>query len=158
VTLQLNPGFEVFISVCPTFQGRLVRGSQTMNLDGGVHNLGTWVELSFEGPPSTQAWASVSLLQGCDGAATVAALDGRGKMVGFTQDIVHCAPKEALTAKSDGSMVIQKTVGDGASGVARDYELSMLDPMTNASIVEQYTPAIGSHTGRFAVTMYSGTY
>ncbi|OIW34232.1 hypothetical protein CONLIGDRAFT_650810 [Coniochaeta ligniaria NRRL 30616] len=154
----LNPGTEVFISLCPTFAGRLVRGNPTFNLDGKVHNLGTWVELSLEGPPSANGWADVSLLEGCDGAATIAAMDNSGVSTGFAGDLITGAPVAVLRSKDDRSPAIAKTVGEGASDAAMDYELSLLDPMKNASIVDQYKPAIKSQTGRFLVTMYHGSY
>jgi hypothetical protein len=155
---QLNPGTDVFISLCPTFAGRLVRGNPTMNLDGRVHNLGTWVELSLDGPPSTTGWADISLLEGCDGASTVAAMDDSGVSTGFTGDLITGAPAAVLRTKTNGSVAIAKTVGEGASDAARDYELSLLDPTKDASIVDQYVPAIKSLNGRFLVTMYHGTY
>lgn len=136
----------------------MVRGNPAYNLDGGVHNLGTWVELSLEGPPSAAAWGDISLLQGCDGAATVAAMDGSGISTGFTQDMITGAPAVVLMTKADGSVAIAKTVGEGANEAAREYELSLLDPMKNASIIAQYTPVIESRNGRFLVTMYYGTF
>lgn len=148
----------MFISFCPTFQGRLVRGNPQYNLDGKVHNLGTWVELSLEGPPSTRAWGDISLLEGCDGAATVAATDNSNVTTGFTQDMITGAPAAVMRAKDDGSPAIAKTVGQFASDAARDYELSLLDPMKNASIIDQYKPTIKTDNGRFEVTMYRGTY
>jgi len=129
-----------------------------MNLDGRVHNLGTWVELSLEGPPSTNAWADISLLEGCDGAATVAAMDNSNVSTGFVGDLITGAPVAVLRTKTNGAVAIAKTVGEGRSDAARDYELSLLDPTKNASIVDQYKPAIKSGNGRFLVTMYRGTY
>ncbi|KAB5522112.1 hypothetical protein GE09DRAFT_1195236 [Coniochaeta sp. 2T2.1] len=103
------------------------------------------------GAPSTNGWADISLLQGCDGAATVAALDGSGVSTGFTGDLLTGAPAAVLRGKDDGSLAIAKTVGERASDAAREYELSLLDPMRDASIVEEYKPAIGSGNGRFVV-------
>ncbi|KAB5522905.1 hypothetical protein GE09DRAFT_1230007 [Coniochaeta sp. 2T2.1] len=128
----LTPGAQIFLSLCPTFQGRLVRGNPHINLDGGAHNLGTWVELSLEGPPSPNGWA--------DRVST-----------GFTGDLLTGAPAAVLRGKDDGSLAIAKTVGERASDAAREYELSLLDPMRDATIVEEYTPAIGSGNGRFVV-------
>ena len=116
------------------------------------------MEISLEGPPSTNAWADVSLLEGCDGAATVAATDNSGVSTGFTGDLITGAPAAVLRSKHDGSVAIAKTVGEGASDAARDYELSLLDPTKNASIVDQYKPAIKTENGRFVVTMYRGSF
>lgn len=85
-------------------------------------------------------------------------MDNSGVSTGFTQDMITGAPVEVLTTKTDGSVAIAKTVGVGASDAAREYELSLLDPMTNASIISQYTPAIKSQNGSCLVTMYHGTY
>lgn len=116
------------------------------------------MELSLEGPPSKAGWADISLLEGCDGAATVASADNSGVSMGFTGDLITGAPAAVLWTKDNGSPAIAKTVGERASDAARDYELALLDPTKNASIVDQYTPAIKSLKGRFLVTMYHGTY
>ncbi|KAH8881321.1 hypothetical protein GQ53DRAFT_832508 [Thozetella sp. PMI_491] len=130
----LTPGSEVFISVCPTFAGRI------------------------DGPPTRTAWGDVSLLEGCDGAAVIAATDGSGAMAGFSLDIVRGAPDEALTAKTDGSPVLAKTVGDYANNDTIDYELGLLSPVTQAFIVQAYKPVISTMNGRWEITLYSGTY
>ena len=53
---QLHPGAEVFISVCPTFAGRVVRGDPIYSLNRTLqNNLGTWIELSWEGPPTRRS-------------------------------------------------------------------------------------------------------
>lgn len=97
-------------------------------------------------------------MEGCDGAATVAALDNSGVSTGFTGDLITGAPVAVLRTKDDGSAAIAKTVGEYASAAARDYELSLLDPTKNASILQEYQPAIKSQNGRFLVTMYHGSY
>ncbi|KAK3320141.1 hypothetical protein B0T19DRAFT_404665 [Cercophora scortea] len=143
----LQPGTQVFMSVCPTFTGRIVRGNPTYNLDGSaLHNLGTWIE------------GDVSLLEGCDGAALLAATDGSGVMTGFSDDIITGAPYAALAAKSDGSVTLAKTVGDDASWVATQYELGLLDPTTQAFIVQAYKPVIATRNGRWDLSLYPGTY
>lgn len=104
------------------------------------------------------AWGDVSLLEGCDGAATIAALDGTGSIVGFDQDIISGAPSNVLATKRDGSVVIAKSVGTDANLLARQYELTLLSPTTQASIVNAYKPVIGSRNARFNITMYPGRY
>lgn len=85
-------------------------------------------------------------------------MDDSGVSTGFTGDLITGAPAAVLRTKTNGSVAIAKTVGEGASDAARDYELSLLDPTKDASIVDQYVPAIKSLNGRFLVTMYHGTY
>ncbi|KAK3376834.1 hypothetical protein B0T24DRAFT_700796 [Lasiosphaeria ovina] len=155
----LNPGVEVFISVCATFAGRIVRGSPAENLDGTVaHNLGTWVEVAWDGPPARTSWGDVSLLEGCDGAAMLAATDGSGVATGFSANILTGAPYAALASKTDGSVVLGKTVGDGANFAATQYELGLLDPTADAFIVQAYKPVIATTNGRWDLTLYPGTY
>ena len=82
------------------------------------------------------AWGDVSLLEGCDGAALIAATDGSGAVAGFSNDINTYAPPEILTNKTDGSLAIAKIVGDSANFQARDYELNLLSEKTQAFIVQ----------------------
>ncbi|KAK0725066.1 hypothetical protein B0H67DRAFT_480548 [Lasiosphaeris hirsuta] len=155
----LQPGAQIFISVCPTFAGRIVRGNPAYNLNSSIqHNLGTWVEISWEAPPSTRSWGDVSLLEGCDGAALLASTDGSGVITGFSINILTGAPYAALASKSDGSVVLAKTVGDEANFEATQYELGLLDPTTQAFIVQSYKPVIVTTNGRWDLTVYPGTY
>lgn len=114
--------------------------------------------MGWEAPEGKVAWGDVSLLEGCDGAATLEALDGSGSATGFDHDIITGAPSVVLTTKKDGSVAIAKTVGDGANIAAKEYELTLLSPTTQASIVNAYKPVIGSRNARFNVTMYPGNY
>lgn len=156
---QLTPGNSIFVSVCTTFHGRIIRGNPNFNLEPGtVNNLGTWVELGWEAPEGRVAWGDVSLLEGYDGAATLAAMDGSGVATGFDLDLLAGVPPGILTRKRDGSVAIAKTVGNDANVAAKEYELSKLSPTTQASIVNAYKPVIGSRNARFNVTMYAGTY
>ncbi|KAK3346127.1 hypothetical protein B0T25DRAFT_612380 [Lasiosphaeria hispida] len=134
----LQPGAQVFISVCPTFAGRIVRGNPAYNLNSSTqHNLGTW---------------------GCDGAALLASTDGSGVITGFSTNILTGAPYAALASKSDGSVVLAKTVGDEANFQTMQYELGLLDPTTQAFIVQSYKPVIVTTNGRWDLTVYLGTY
>lgn len=156
---QLQPGGEVFISVCPTFAGRIVRGDPTYNLNQSVQtNLGTWIELSWEGPPTRRSWGDISLLEGYDGAALLMPTDGSGILTGFTADILMGAPSSALAYKADGGVALAKTVGDGANMVAQAYELGLLNPMTEAFILDAYKPVVLSSNGRWDLSLYPGTY
>jgi hypothetical protein len=156
---QLTAGSANFISVCPTFQGRLVRGTPEANLDGtNQHNLGTWVEMGWDGPPSAVAWGDVSLLQGCDGAALIEALDGSGVVTGFDLDLLTDAPEDTTACKTDGGRVLAMTVGATANNFTLAYELAHVNPSTQAFVTDVYKPVIGSQNGRFAVWMYPGVY
>ncbi len=122
------------------------------------HNLGTWIELSWEGPPTNRSWGDVSLLEGCDGAAMLASTDGSGVTTGFTTNILIGAPYAALANKTDGSVVLAKTVGDDGNFATVQYELGLLDPTTQAFIVQSYKPVILTTNGRWDLTWYPGTY
>ncbi len=73
-------------------------------------------------------------------------------------DIIAGAPAEALTTKTDGSAVLAKTVGDLANNYTIDWELGLLNPISQAFIVEAYKPVIATLNGRWEITMYAGTY
>jgi hypothetical protein len=155
----MTAGSAIFLSVCPTFQGRLVRGNPTYNLDNTPHsNLGTWVELGWDGPPSYVAWGDVSLLQGCDGAALIEAADGTAMWTGFSVDLLSRAPSNALTVKNGGGHMLDATVGEEGNNWTRAWELANLNPSTEAFVIDMYKPVIASQTGRFNVWMYAGVY
>ena len=157
--VQLRPGESVFVSVCDTFAGRVVRGNPNFNLDCMINsNLGTWIELSWEWRPSTKSWGDVSLLEGCDGAAVLLATDRSGSSTGFSDNILAGAPFSALSNKPDGSLALAKTVGKTANYVALQYELGILDPRTQAFIIQTSKPVIATSNGRWDLTVYPGTY
>ncbi|KAK4653046.1 hypothetical protein QC762_504575 [Podospora pseudocomata] len=162
----LHPGETVFISVCPTFSGRIVRGRLDENLDGTArHNLGTWIEVAWEAQDnttasnsSTRSWGDVSLLEGCDGGAVMLATDGSGVVTGFSRNILREAPEGALARKANGSLVLGKTVGSEANEEAMRWELKVLDPLREAFIVEDVKPVIVTENGRWDLTFYAGIY
>ncbi|KAK0669210.1 hypothetical protein QBC41DRAFT_392237 [Cercophora samala] len=165
----LHPGETVFISVCPTFSGRIVRGSLVENLDGTAkHNLGTWVEVAWElqenatAPNSTaiatRSWGDVSLLEGCDGGVVMLATDGSDVVTGFSRNIVKAAPEGALARKTSGRLVLGKTVGPEANEEAMRWELKLLDPLREAFIVQDIKPVIVTENGRWDLTFYAGIY
>lgn len=55
-------------------------------------------------------------------------------------------------------MVLAKTVGDEANFQTMQYELGLLDPTTQAFIVQSYKPVIVTTNGRWDLTVYLGTY
>ncbi|KAK0716656.1 hypothetical protein B0T21DRAFT_404548 [Apiosordaria backusii] len=142
----LHPGKTIFISVCPTFSGRIVRGNPHENLDGTAkHNLGTWIEVAWEA-------------QGDTTASNSTAVATRGLVTGFSRDILKAAPKAALAKKTGGSVVLGKTVGPEANQEAMKWELKMLDPLREAFIVQDIKPVIVTENGRWDLTMYAGIY
>lgn len=100
-------------------------------------------------------WADVSLIKGCDGAATVEAADGSQIMKGFTQDIYPGAPA-AYVQKPSGSWILAPTEGECASPDIEQWELLVVG-QENAYINEiPPHPVICSQNGRFAVVFYPG--
>jgi hypothetical protein len=104
------------------------------------------------------AWGDISLLEGCDGAAMLAATDGSGNFTGFSDDILTGAPPSAVTYKSDGNMALQKLVGAEGSKEAREWELGILSPTSQAFIMNEIQPVIATKNGRFQVTFFTGSY
>ncbi|KAK3989761.1 hypothetical protein QBC44DRAFT_381331 [Cladorrhinum sp. PSN332] len=142
---RLYPGTETWISVCPTFSGRIARGNKAANLDGTDKN-------------STHSWGDISLLEGCDGAALLKATDGSEVTTGFSRDVLSNAPKEAMGRKSDGmGRVLDKTVGPEANFHAIQWELRLLDPEIDAFIIQSLKPVIVTENGRWDLTLYWGT-
>ena len=64
----MAPWAAAFVTLCPTFEGRIVRGDFTY-LDGQKHLLGTWAEVNWHTDGSS--WGDISLLEGNDGAAVI---------------------------------------------------------------------------------------
>ena len=80
-------------------------------------------------------------------------------VTGFSDNILMGAPYAALASRSDGSIVLGKTVGDEANFATTQYELGLLDATTQAFIVQAYKPAIATTKGRWDLTLlYPGTY
>ncbi|KAK4229189.1 hypothetical protein QBC38DRAFT_521538 [Podospora fimiseda] len=131
---RIYPGVETWISVCPTFAGRIDKNS-------------------------SRSWGDISLLEGCDGTAVLRATDGSGVTTGFSRDILSDAPKEALGRKSDGmNRVLDKTVGPDGNPHALEWELGLLDPGTEAYIIQTLKPVIVTKNGRWDLTLYFGTF
>ncbi|KAK6948050.1 hypothetical protein Daesc_009814 [Daldinia eschscholtzii] len=150
----IPPLSSVFIAVCPTFRGRIVRGDIT-NLDGQKHLLGTWAEINWHANGSRNAWGDISLLQGNDGAAMIQSLDGLVREKGFTTDLVSNAPANLLAKKGTGSWCLDKIIGPGANNATREWERQFLDPR-NVYLEDDIDPVINSENGRFQVTFFEG--
>ncbi|KAI1502520.1 hypothetical protein F5X99DRAFT_427158 [Biscogniauxia marginata] len=148
-----------FVALAAGFQGRVVRGTAAMNLDGRPHRLGTWVEVNV-GADDGVGWGNVSLIKGCDGAAEVEALDGTGARTGFDDWLLDGAPPGAYKAKDNGVRVIGETEAlDNPLDilfVPRDYLAGILG-YAKAYIDDHHgNPVIRSGSGRLAVTFYKG--
>lgn len=103
----LAPGKTAFVSLPATFKGRLQRGTLIP---------ATWVEFQLEASDDHGAHGDVSLEQGCDGAATIAATDGHGAKNGFEKDVLKEAPEKALGKRADGVKVLASTMGNWMGG------------------------------------------
>ncbi|KAI1763543.1 hypothetical protein GGR53DRAFT_362077 [Hypoxylon sp. FL1150] len=155
--VTLSAGQDAFISLPQGFQGRIVRGTTDVNLDGQPHLLGTWLEIGFDANDA-MGYADVSLIRGCDGAVTVAAMDGTGASTGFTQDVLSGAPDDALQANDAGAMVIKATEGllSAIVSASRDYLASVLG--YDKAYIDDFhgNPVIASNNQRFSATFYAG--
>ncbi|KAK8091469.1 hypothetical protein PG997_001830 [Apiospora hydei] len=164
-TVVYPPGGAVFVTPCPTFEGRIVRGDvsnfegrivrgDVSNFDGRKHLLGTWAELSWS--TNGTAWGDVSLLEGNDGPVLVQALDAANKYKGFSIDVLSNAPAGAWAQKlGTGSWCLDKITSEGGNSVTRAWETQFLDP-NSVYLEDNINPVINSINGRFAVTFYAG--
>ncbi|RYP46750.1 hypothetical protein DL768_007097 [Monosporascus sp. mg162] len=147
-----------FVSLPAGFQGRVTRGTDETHLNGRPQLLGTWVELSFPIGDDYGGWGDVSLIRGCDGAATVRALDGSGRLGGFEHWLLDGAPQEAYDTKESGAEVI-RAIGDVTiqqEAIARDYLLSKVN-LSNVYVDNEHgNPVICSANFRFVVTFFKG--
>ncbi|RYP62179.1 hypothetical protein DL769_007420 [Monosporascus sp. CRB-8-3] len=147
-----------FVSLPAGFQGRATRGTDETHLNGQPQLLGTWVEFSFPVGDDYGGWGDVSLIRGCDGAATVRALDGSGPLKGFEHWVLDGAPQEAYDTKESGAEVI-RAIGDVTiqqEAIARDYLLSRVNLSDVYIDNEHGNPVICSANFRFAVTFFKG--
>lgn len=155
---KLSPGATAFVSVCGTWQGRVVRGTPASNLDGGAHNLGTWFQSNLA--PNGWMWGDISFLEGCDGGGTVAATDGSADGTrGCREDLLTGAPASAFVLqRGDANIkVLGKLVGDAPNGAARDWELSKCSADQVWIDKDNSGPVIKSTDGRLNFTFYKGT-
>ncbi|KAI0116390.1 hypothetical protein GGR51DRAFT_315779 [Nemania sp. FL0031] len=152
--LSLPVGATAFVSVCNTWQGRVVRGIPEVNLDGEVHNLGTWFKSSIG--PNGSIWGDISFLEGCDGGGSVAATDGSDLLRKCYADLLTGVPPSALAAKQTGTKILAKLVGDTPNQAAKDWELSQCsadEVWINDNI---NGPVIQSGNGRLKFVFYKG--
>ncbi|KAI0828123.1 hypothetical protein F5Y06DRAFT_302365 [Hypoxylon sp. FL0890] len=157
--VTVSAGGMGFIPFSAGFQGRVVRGTEELNLDGKSHRLGTWVEMSLDG--QGWGWGDVSLIRGCDGPATLEALDDSRLVRGFTDtSVLFGAPENVLFPKDSGVKVINATELEANGPITIpavvDYLSSKLD--VSMLYIDDYhgNPDIASTTGRFSATFYAG--
>ncbi|KAI1431534.1 hypothetical protein GGR50DRAFT_697887 [Xylaria sp. CBS 124048] len=152
--LSLAAGGTAFVSVCETWEGRVVRGLPSVNMDGKVHNLGTWFQSSIAA--DGWMWGAISFLEGCDGGGSVSATDGSSDIRECDMDLLTQAPADALATKDTGTQALDKLVGDTANGAARDWELAKCSPDQVWIDVNNTGPVIKSTNGRLAFTFFLG--
>ena len=99
----VDPNAHTFVSLPSTFKGRVQRGTTLP---------ATWAEFQLDASNDHAAHGDISLEQGCDGAATIAATDGSKRSNGFTQDILKDAPAAAIVKKPDGEKALASTMGN----------------------------------------------
>ncbi|KAI1455807.1 hypothetical protein F4805DRAFT_260657 [Annulohypoxylon moriforme] len=155
--ISVDAGATKFLSLPSGFQGRVVRGTTDVNLDGSAHTLGTWVEIGLDA--SGTGWADVSLIRGMDGAVTIAATDGTGATTGFSENsVLDDATDSILEAKDSGAKAIKAT---------EDWQAALLSDVVSylsgklgftVAYIDDYhgNPVICSTNGRFGVTFYEG--
>ncbi|KAI1312712.1 hypothetical protein F5Y03DRAFT_196417 [Xylaria venustula] len=101
-------------------------------------------------------WGDISLLEGCDGAGSVASTDGSNVVRKCYEDLLTGAPSSALTGKETGTMVLAKLVGDSPNEVARDWELSKCSSGEVWINGTESGPVIKSTNGRLKFDFYKG--
>ena len=118
----------------------------------------TWAEFQLDASNDHGAHGDISLEQGCDGGATIAATDGRGSVVGgFEEDILKGAPEQATVKRGDGERVLQTTMGNwmsGPNGAAIEYERRVVGQRKAYITGGTGTPDVASLNQRLAVDFY----
>lgn len=105
--VKLAAGAHTYVPLSTSFKGRVQRGTQIPC---------TWVEFQVSASNDGAAHGDISLEQGCDGAATIAATDGSGRKNGFTNDVLAGAPAAACMKRADGVKVLASTMGNWLGG------------------------------------------
>ncbi|KAJ6483101.1 hypothetical protein C8R45DRAFT_1000581 [Mycena sanguinolenta] len=148
-SVSLKPGETHFVSLPPSFKGRVQRGT---------FQPATWAEFQLSADNDHGAHGDISLEQGCDGAATIASTDGSKVEGGFTErDIVEKAPAAAKQKRQDGVECIASTMGNwmgGPNHAAIEYLNKAVGQKKAYITGGTGTPDIASKNQRLAVTFY----
>lgn len=147
-SIKLAPHAEAFVSLPASFKGRVQRGTLLP---------ATWAEFQLDASNDHGAHGDISLEQGCDGAATIAATDGGKSVGGFVEDILKGAPEGATVKRSDGKRVLQTTMGNWMSGPnkeAIEYERKVVGQGKAYITGGMGTPDVASKNQRLAVNFY----
>jgi hypothetical protein len=149
-SVALGPGEHAFVPLPAAFKGRVQRGTEQP---------ATWVEFQLHADDGHgAAWGNVSVEQGCDGPATIAAADGAGTEVGFAgpADIVDRAPEAAVRAKPSGERAVDTTVGNWnpANGAAVEYLTKEVGQEKAYILGGTGTRVAMSRNGQFKIVMY----
>ncbi|CAF9941869.1 MAG: hypothetical protein HETSPECPRED_004258 [Heterodermia speciosa] len=147
-SITLAAAASAFVPLPASFKGRLQRGTLLP---------ATWVEFQLCAENDRAAHADVSVEQGCDGAATVAATDGSAARNGFVKDVLEGAPQGALVRRSDGVRCLASTMGNWMAGANEEaVEWLRKEIGMEKAYVKGGTgvPDVASRNGVLAVDMY----
>lgn len=147
-SVKLAPHASTFVSLPASFKGRVQRGTLLP---------ATWAEFQLDASNDHAAHGDISLEQGCDGAATIAATDSQKSVGGFEEDILKGAPEAATVRRSDGVRVLQTTMGNWMSRpnkAAVEYETKVVGQHRAYITGGTGTPDVMSHNQRLAVDFY----
>jgi hypothetical protein len=153
--VKVPKGGRAFVSVCPTWQGRIVRGIPSLNTDGKAHGLGTWFE-SAVSIGDGWMWAGISFIEGCDGGGSVSATDGTNVTHGCVEDLLTGAPSSALVIKDTGTKALGSLVGPAPNGPARNWELSKCSPDSVWIDSSNSHPIVVSKNGKMELVFHKG--
>ncbi|CAM1512003.1 Fc.00g095160.m01.CDS01 [Cosmosporella sp. VM-42] len=157
MALKVTSNTTVFVDLlraCPIFNGRIVRGAD-INFDGNVHNLGTWVEISWTEYP--RAYGDVSVIEGNDGPVVFDPEDDESLTMGFMNDIIAGAPEACKIRKRSGATVLKPTDKNGYDQATREYTASQLDSQ-KVSIDHTHIAVVASRNGRVRMIFYQGQH
>ena len=116
-SVHLAPHSSTFVPLSASFKGRVQRGTLLP---------ATWAEFQLDASNDHHAHGDISLEQGCDGAATIAATDGSHRKGGFEKDILTHAPEKAVVHRKDGVKCLGSTMGNWMAGpneAAAEWEM-----------------------------------
>ncbi|KAI1858946.1 uncharacterized protein JN550_012304 [Neoarthrinium moseri] len=153
--ITIPQGARRFVQLCPTWQGRLVRGTAKVNLDGKDHKLGTWVESSMS---NGALHGDVSFLRGCDGGAKIITTDGSKLSRGCEGDLLNGAPPAALVAKDSGVKVLADLEGSGEANNAARQWLKSKCSESQVYLGHGVDPVINSVNGQLEVVFSAGRF